>query len=132
MKLPVNTRVIYLLRSRFICDTNSAFFSARTPTTSYLTANNLHKPDPDPSTMANPRVYFDVTIGGRPSGRITMEVFRDVVPKTADNFIELCKKEKPGQGYLHCPFHRIIPGFMAQGGDCKPFKLCFYGSVDLY
>ncbi len=33
----------------------------------------------------NPRVFFDVTIGGKPAGRIEFELFADVVPKTAES-----------------------------------------------
>jgi peptidylprolyl isomerase len=72
---------------------------------------------------ANPKVALDVTIGGEPAGTITVELFADVVPKTAENFRALCTGEK-GTGksgkplaYAGSPFHRIIPGFMIQGGD---------------
>lgn len=68
------------------------------------------------------RVFFDITIGGRPSGRIVFELFPDV-PQTAENFRALCTGEK-GMGragkplhFLNCVFHRIIPQFMCQGGD---------------
>ncbi|CAP25298.1 Protein CBR-CYN-1 [Caenorhabditis briggsae] len=70
-----------------------------------------------------PKVFFDVTIGEEPAGRVTMELFNDVVPKTAENFRALCTGEK-GVGKQGVPlhfkgskFHRIIPEFMIQGGD---------------
>ncbi|WP_030751979.1 peptidylprolyl isomerase [Streptomyces sp. NRRL F-5135] len=61
-------------------------------------------------------VYFDVTADGQPLGRIVFKLFDDVVPKTAKNFRELATGEH-GFGYARSPFHRVIPGFMLQGGD---------------
>lgn len=59
---------------------------------------------------------FNVEIAGQESGTIKFKLYKDVVPKTTKNFGELCKAE-PGQGYVGSSFHRVIPGFMLQGGD---------------
>jgi cyclophilin family peptidyl-prolyl cis-trans isomerase len=69
-----------------------------------------------PAATANPKVFFDVTIGDEKAGRIVMELFADVVPKTAENFRQLATHEK-GFGFKGSIFHRIIPEFMLQGGD---------------
>ena len=72
--------------------------------------------------MAHSTVFFDISIGGQSAGRVTIELAANT-PKTSENFRALCTGEK-GQGQsgkpLHfkgCVFHRIIQGFMAQGGD---------------
>ncbi|XP_056628997.1 peptidyl-prolyl cis-trans isomerase A [Triplophysa dalaica] len=66
--------------------------------------------------MGNPRVFFDLTADGKPVGRVIMELKADVVPKTAENFRQLCTGQN-GYGYKGSTFHRVIPDFMCQGGD---------------
>jgi len=66
-------------------------------------------------------VFFDVSIGGAPAGRMKMELFKNDCPKTVENFRQFCtgewrKNEQP-VGYKGCSFHRIIKDFMIQGGD---------------
>eukprot|EP00419_Tripos_fusus_P068775 CAMPEP_0172893152 /NCGR_PEP_ID=MMETSP1075-20121228/147810_1 /TAXON_ID=2916 /ORGANISM="Ceratium fusus, Strain PA161109" /LENGTH=295 /DNA_ID=CAMNT_0013747961 /DNA_START=51 /DNA_END=935 /DNA_ORIENTATION=- len=76
----------------------------------------------------NPQVYLDVEVRSweclgqagklEASGRLEFELFADVVPRTAENFRCLCTGERGKRLYFRgSPFHRIVPGFMAQGGD---------------
>ncbi|KAF8817776.1 putative cyclophilin 1 [Cardiosporidium cionae] len=71
----------------------------------------------------NPKVFFDIEIGGKSAGRVEFELFKNIAPRTAENFRALCTGEK-GIGRHGKPlhfktsaFHRIIPQFMCQGGD---------------
>ena len=97
------------------------------------------------SNKDNPIVFFDVSVGGKEIGRLKMEVyifptffyyflnylhnslkiliklFRDVCPKTSENFRQFCtgeyKKDGIPLGYKGSLFHRVIKDFMIQGGD---------------
>lgn len=63
----------------------------------------------------NPIVFLEITVNDRKIGKLIIELFEDVVPKTAENFKQLCLNKK--LTYKNNIFHRIIPKFMAQGGD---------------
>ena len=76
----------------------------------------------DAQQEAHSEVFFDITIGDNPAGKIIMTLFSNT-PKTSENFRALCTGEK-GNGksgfplhFKDCKFHRVIGGFMAQGGD---------------
>jgi len=80
------------------------------------------------TTVANPRVFMDIQIGNERVGRMTFELFADTTPKTAENFRALCTGERGIGRLTHKPlsfkntvFHRVIQGFMAQGGDFSRF-----------
>jgi len=70
----------------------------------------------------NLKSFFDISIANKIQGRITFELFAKDCPKTALNFFHLCKGDKVSKdgkalSFKNSRFHRVIPGFMAQGGD---------------
>jgi len=79
----------------------------------YLSAQNKTS---QTKMKANPKVFFDISIGDQAPERVVFELFADVTPITAENFRALCTGEK-GFGFKSSGFHRIIPQFMCQGGD---------------
>ena len=73
-----------------------------------------------PQAEVTSKVFFDIAINGKETGRIVMGLYGGVVPKTCENFSKLCEGTTyAGQrlGYEGSGFHRVIPGFMCQGGD---------------
>jgi cyclophilin family peptidyl-prolyl cis-trans isomerase len=71
---------------------------------------------PVPQSAVGTQVYFDISIAGKPTGRVVLGLFDAAVPKTTANFKGLCTGEK-GYGYKGSVMHRIIPNFVVQGGD---------------
>ena len=61
------------------------------------------------------KVTFSIQIGGVDAGDIVIDLFGKTVPKTAENFAQLCPR------YETSIFHRVIPNFMIQGGDFTNF-----------
>eukprot|EP00756_Hemistasia_phaeocysticola_P021731 Hpha_TRINITY_DN15790_c3_g9::TRINITY_DN15790_c3_g9_i1::g.38504::m.38504/K05864/PPID, CYPD; peptidyl-prolyl isomerase D len=80
-------------------------------------------------SSTNPRCFLEVEIDGERAGRIEIELYSDIVPKTAENFRSLCTGER-GMGtktkkplhYKDTLFHRVIQGFMVQAGDFGRFN----------
>ncbi|KRX10096.1 Cyclophilin-like peptidyl-prolyl cis-trans isomerase domain [Pseudocohnilembus persalinus] len=90
-------------------------------TFSGLFKNSMYtdKPDPkitkivdNPSSPSNPKVFMDIKIGESDSERVEIELYKNVVPKTAENFQYLIENK-----FKNCIFHRNIKNFMIQGGD---------------
>lgn len=76
------------------------------------------------SDPSNPVVFLDIQVGNRPLGRLVFELYANTTPKTAENFRSLCTGERgisvqsnKSLSYKMCKFHRLISGFMVQGGD---------------
>ena len=67
----------------------------------------------------NPVVFFDIRVGNADIGRILMELYFDLVPRTAENFRQFCtgeaKRDGVPLGYKNTAFHRVIKDFMIQG-----------------
>jgi len=76
---------------------------------------------PGAGTKGRPVVFLDISIGDQSAGRIKIELFSDIVPKTTENFRQYCTGEQRinlhPTGYKNAIFHRVIKDFMIQGGD---------------
>ena len=76
-----------------------------------------------PDTTPTQKVFFDVAVAGEPAGRVVFGLYGNVAPRTVENFRALCAGDAGSTAagvprhYKGSKFHRIIPGFMVQGGD---------------
>ena len=77
-------------------------------------------------TEGNPIVFFDVSMGGQPLGRVKMELFADVAPRTCENFRQFCtgdhrdRHTKQPIGYKGCSFHRGCSALRAALAQAPP------------
>lgn len=88
-------------------------------------------PDPainDALARGHAVVFLDVGMGHdaenmRHVGRIKLELYTDVCPRTCENFLQYCTGQATDPatrapiGYKNCPFHRVLKDFMVQTGD---------------
>ncbi|HZS11683.1 MAG TPA: peptidylprolyl isomerase [Nitrospirales bacterium] len=65
------------------------------------------------AAAGDPRATIHVTVKGQPVGDIVLKFYSDVAPNHVQNFLKLAKEKF----YDGTTFHRVIPGFMIQGGD---------------
>ncbi len=68
------------------------------------------RPQPAPAERSNPMVRLTTSMGN-----IDIELLPDVAPKHTENFLKLTREGF----YDSLTFHRIVPGFVIQGGDPK-------------
>ncbi|KAE9338022.1 hypothetical protein PF008_g12253 [Phytophthora fragariae] len=70
-----------------------------------------------------PLVYLDLGVGDQPPRRLHIELFHEELPVTTENFRLLCTGEMRSKGkvkalwYKNTRLHRVVPGFIMQGGD---------------
>lgn len=106
---------------------HSLVLASATPDHLLTSAMELLHPD-------NPVVFLDISIGPQVIGRIKIELFAHLVPKSAENFRQFCtgefKRNGIPTGYKNATFHRIIKDFMIQGGDF--LKGDGTGSISIY
>lgn len=91
--------------------------------------------------MESQKVWLGVSIDNKDAGRIVIQLHTQYCPKTCKNFIALCTGELGDTyengtkapvrlSFANSLFHRVIPGFMAQGGDIT--KNNGQGGVSIY
>jgi hypothetical protein len=82
--------------------------------------------------VRNPRCYLDVSIGGDMEGRLVVDLYASVVPRTAENFRALCTGEKGVSAATGARLHYKVPPFpsllgspvLFGTGGCFRFRFC--------
>ena len=109
--LPVITTLLVLVPGVISC-APSAAPEAASPEAEVAPAPELKTYSAPPSMMIDTNKEYIATIETE-KGDIVLELFASDVPTTVNNFVFLTR-----EGFYNgTTFHRVIPGFMAQGGD---------------
>jgi cyclophilin family peptidyl-prolyl cis-trans isomerase len=83
--------------------------------------------EPNPK---NPIVFFDIKIGENEAKKIEIELFKDIVPITAENFLALCLGTHEGMTYKGTSLNKVIKSFVIGGGELENYtgkEKCVYG-----
>ncbi|KAK9867412.1 hypothetical protein WJX84_000011 [Apatococcus fuscideae] len=84
---------------------------------------NLIEGDDVSGLVVTDHMFLEISINGNVAGRLVVALYGEKVPLTVENFRQLCLgAQDPDDAsrtmtYADSPIHRIIPGFMMQGGD---------------
>ena len=116
----INLILILLSASTLFCKEQAFKKSMYTPSTYLKEEVKISKKDE--SSIALPPTKSIFAIIETSKGNLVLELFHDNAPKTVQNFIDLAQgvKDKSGKGFYNgLIFHRVIPGFMIQGGCPK-------------
>ena len=84
-----------------------------------LVTSNAKKFSPvsPPPPEVTLKLFFDIEIDWKPAGRIALGLFGDDVPKTVENFRQLCLDQREGKGLRGTKFHKVFSNYILQGGD---------------
>jgi len=80
--------------------------------------------------LNNPFVFLEIQIGEKNVGKIEIELFKDVVPITVENFRNLCIGTQDGLSYKNSCFNKLIKNFVLGGGELENISgenKCIYG-----
>lgn len=78
----------------------------------------------------NPIVFLDIKIGENESKKVEIELFKDIVPITAENFRALCLGTQEGMTYKGTSINKVIKSFVIGGGELENYngnEKCVYG-----
>ena len=80
--------------------------------------------------LNNPFVFFEIQIGEKNVGKIEIELFKDIVPITVENFRNLCIGTQDGLSYKNSCFNKLIKNFVLGGVELtnnNSDNKCIYG-----